>query len=99
MFIFIVFLFYFIVENRCEGYSGADLAALVREAGICALRRILGSTNASAHALENSNLSVQASDFQQAFKKVLPSVNKQDLERYRGLAQKLRAKNSHLNDD
>ncbi|KAI6025730.1 P-loop containing nucleoside triphosphate hydrolase protein [Pisolithus orientalis] len=29
--------------EQCEGYSGADIAALVREAGVVALRRVLGS--------------------------------------------------------
>lgn len=29
-------------SERCEGYSGADLAALVREAGVIALKRTLG---------------------------------------------------------
>jgi ribosome biogenesis ATPase len=32
-----------LVRERCEGYSGADLAALVREAGVVALKRTLGS--------------------------------------------------------
>jgi len=31
---------------RCEGYSGADLASLVREAGVVALRRTLGTFDA-----------------------------------------------------
>lgn len=31
----------------CEGYSGADLAALVREAGVIALKRMLGKLEAS----------------------------------------------------
>lgn len=28
-------------DRRCEGFSGADLAALIREAGTAALRRLL----------------------------------------------------------
>jgi AAA+ lid domain len=31
-----------IVREQCEGYSGADLAALVRHVGVIALRKTLG---------------------------------------------------------
>jgi ribosome biogenesis ATPase len=31
-------------DPRCEGFSGADLAALLREAGTAALRRLLAQT-------------------------------------------------------
>jgi len=31
-----------LVQDRCDGFSGADIAALVREAGVVALRRMLG---------------------------------------------------------
>ncbi|KAJ7052490.1 P-loop containing nucleoside triphosphate hydrolase protein [Mycena amicta] len=31
-----------LVHDKCDGYSGADLAALIREAGVSALRRTLG---------------------------------------------------------
>ena len=34
------------IKERCDGYSGADLAALVREAGVVALRRTLGTLDA-----------------------------------------------------
>ena len=32
-----------VVGERCDGFSGADLAALVREAGVVALKRTLGA--------------------------------------------------------
>lgn len=35
-----------LVRERCDGYSGADLAAVVREAGVVALRRMLGALDA-----------------------------------------------------
>ena len=34
------------VRENCDGYSGADLAALVREAGVIALKRTLGTLDA-----------------------------------------------------
>jgi len=36
-----------IVRERCEGYSGADLAALIREAGVIALRKMLDEMDES----------------------------------------------------
>ena len=41
------------VREQCDGYSGADLAAVVREAGVAALRRTLGDIE----ALEDSTVS------------------------------------------
>jgi len=32
-----------IVKERCEGYSGANFAALVREAGVITLRKNIGA--------------------------------------------------------
>jgi ribosome biogenesis ATPase len=32
-----------VVGERCDGFSGADLAALIREAGVVALKRTLGA--------------------------------------------------------
>ncbi|KAH8979589.1 hypothetical protein EDB86DRAFT_3088667 [Lactarius hatsudake] len=49
-----------------EGYSGADLAALVREAGVKALRRALGSlreTDGGAAGPEPEGVVVQVEDF------------------------------------
>ena len=56
----------------CEGYSGADLGALLREAGHSAIRR--GSTI------------IQAQDFQQAHTKIAPSVG--NMEKYHRLKRK-----------
>lgn len=55
-------------NERCIGYTGADLAALVREAGIQALKE---------HMLESdrkSKIVVSERHFNKAFNKLRPSV-------------------------
>lgn len=53
-------------SERCEGYTGADLAALVREASTFALRDVM-------KGLQESD-EVCARHFQTALEKVKPSV-------------------------
>ncbi|PCH42578.1 AAA-domain-containing protein [Wolfiporia cocos MD-104 SS10] len=85
-----------IVKERCEGYSGADLAALVREAGVIALRRSLGALDAMER--EDMNVSadrqetrvvVQVEDFHAALDKVQPSVSAAQRRKYQALRSKL----------
>jgi ribosome biogenesis ATPase len=81
-----------IVREQCEGYSGADLAALVREAGVIALRKTLGvldemddSTGEDARPL---NVKVGVQDFVRALDKVGPSVSVVQRRKYEGLRSK-----------
>ena len=60
------------VARVCEGYSGADLGALLREAGHCAIRR--------------QGTEVQAEDFRLASKKITGSVG--NMARYYKLRDK-----------
>lgn len=64
-------------DARCDGFSGADLAALVREAAVNSLR--VGSTR-----------QVHAEHFEAALKTVLPSVSAKDEQSYLKRAEKLR---------
>ena len=61
--------------KRLEGYSGADLASLVRESQMNCLRRSMINYN-------DSELCLEESDFEDALSKILPSVSKQDKEKY-----------------
>lgn len=79
------------VRQHCEGYSGADLAALVREAGVVALRRTLGALDAievSGSPLVESAMRVSAEDFSVALSKVQPSVSITQRKRYESLRRK-----------
>ena len=63
-----------LVREKCDGYSGADLAAIVREAGVCALKRTLGTLDENTAETEVA-VYVDTGDFFQALEKVGPSVS------------------------
>ncbi|XP_013409877.1 nuclear valosin-containing protein-like [Lingula anatina] len=60
-------------DSRCDRFSGADLAALVREASVSALKRFI-----SGEASSTSPVMVQKEHFEAAFNKVKPSVSSKD---------------------
>lgn len=64
----------------CEGYSGADLQSLVREATL----------NALNVTERGAKVTVGEHDFQAALKKVLPSVSKKDERIYNKLRSRMR---------
>ncbi|KAL1672138.1 P-loop containing nucleoside triphosphate hydrolase protein [Schizophyllum commune] len=81
-----------IVRQRCDGYSGADLAAVSREAGVVALRRALGrieemeSADGGKH--DNIQVSVTLDDFSEAVEKVGPSVSAAQRRKYDAMRNK-----------
>jgi ribosome biogenesis ATPase len=56
-------------STECSGYTGADLAALVREAGIEALKELMTATNTT------TKLVVSKKHFSKALEKIRPSVS------------------------
>lgn len=82
-----------LVRERCEGYSGADLAALVREAGVAALKRALGALD-EMDGFDGVGVSgaqsvvVSIADFGQALDKVQPSVSVAQRRKYESLRSK-----------
>ncbi|XP_063235785.1 nuclear valosin-containing protein-like [Bacillus rossius redtenbacheri] len=56
--------------ESCEGYSGADLAALVKEAAVVAIQEVLGAPAEKVVVCRNH--------FLQAVKSIRPSVTKKD---------------------
>jgi ribosome biogenesis ATPase len=75
-----------------DGFSGADLAALVREAGVIALRRTITNWETSIQtqtATQNDiKVTVDHRDFQSASTKVGPSVSKAQRRKYESLRAK-----------
>ena len=59
------------IIDQTEGYGGADMESLVREAAMLALRENIESKE------------VKMKHFEEALKKVAPSVTKADMDRYR----------------
>jgi len=80
-----------VVGERCDGFSGADLAALVREAGVVALKRTLGALDDmddDAEMCKSPRVVVDLPDFLQALGKVGPSVSVAQRRRYENLRSK-----------
>ena len=94
------------IAEKTEGYTGADLAALVREASLKALRENMSSCAAKASAeckgdnsckdekiqecLKNSMLKVEMKHFEEALKKVKPSVTQDMVQFYQSWLEKAR---------
>uniref|UniRef100_A0A8C8CN37 AAA+ ATPase domain-containing protein n=1 Tax=Oncorhynchus tshawytscha TaxID=74940 RepID=A0A8C8CN37_ONCTS len=77
-------------DVRSDCFTGADLSALVREASVNALRSVL--TNPSGHSYSNgpvADIRVSKQNFEDAFKKVRPSVSKKDQRMYEQLKESL----------
>ncbi|XP_069464745.1 nuclear valosin-containing protein-like isoform X4 [Ambystoma mexicanum] len=75
-------------DLRSDCYTGADLSALVREASVTALRQEM-----ARQSLKNAGLSggikIGRQHFEEAFRKVKPSVSKKDQAMYEQLRQSL----------
>ncbi|KAJ8014154.1 hypothetical protein DPEC_G00037300 [Dallia pectoralis] len=82
-------------DERSDCFTGADLSALVREASVNALRaHLLTQPNPtySGHRYTNGPLAeikVSKKNFEDAFKKVRPSVSKKDQRMYEQLKESL----------
>lgn len=79
--------------SQLEGYSGADIAALVREAGVQALREYIGSGGNT----DSASLSVALRHFQLSASKIRPSVTPKDRKHYDKLKQMYSFENNDSN--
>ncbi|XP_030380145.1 uncharacterized AAA domain-containing protein C16E9.10c isoform X2 [Scaptodrosophila lebanonensis] len=75
-----------IIAARTEGYTGADLAGLVKQASMFALRQSLSEPDAQL-----DSLCVRNHHFEEALKQLRPSVNEQDRKEYERLRVKFAA--------
>ena len=98
-------------DKRMEGFSGADIAALVREAQLHALKR-LNEKEKERIKKENENLiknenniiedkkdiefKINMSDFEYSLNNILPSVSMNDKKKYENLKKKLQESRRHL---
>ena len=82
---------------NAAGYSGADCAALLREAGLAALKEDLARP---ATTTLSPPLCIAARHFEAAFKAVVPSVSKKDQAHYDKIRNRLaRARTRRLNEE
>ena len=93
-----------IQDERCRNFSGADLAALVRESSVLALKRSFFKTD-DIQSVGDNNLDkefedltvgaldeqvlVTANDFNRALQKIKPSVSDKDRAKYDKLNRKM----------
>jgi ribosome biogenesis ATPase len=78
-------------SEALTGFSGADMAALLREACVESLKESMALVGAKGARLE-----VAARHFQAALQQVQPSVSRKDQRMYDALRYKLRSSRSHL---
>ncbi|XP_072526571.1 nuclear valosin-containing protein-like isoform X3 [Salminus brasiliensis] len=82
-------------DDRCDCFTGADLSALVREASVNALKAHLCSQPSLTHTEHTfssgsvKDIRVSRQNFEEAFKKVRPSVSKKDQLMYEKLRESL----------
>ena len=77
--------FMMIIAKKTEGFSGADIESLVKEAAILALRKSIDANNTNGKEIR-----VTMSDFEEALNKVKPSITKEIEEAYQQMESKLR---------
>jgi ribosome biogenesis ATPase len=78
-------------DPRCEGFSGADLSALVREAGVTALRETDFSKLEAGAAI---GIGIEHRHFLSAFDRVFPSVSRADQRMFDRMKKNLRKSRS-----
>ena len=78
-------------SEHLDGFSGADLSALVREAQLSALKAAMDS-----NVEDHQAILIAQSDFRNAMSKVFPSVSKKDEALYARLETSLRRTRSHI---
>ncbi len=71
------------LAKRTEGYTGADIAAVVREAAMLALRETIKERTPSAKP-------VSMKHFEEALKRIPPSLGSDDIRRYEEMAKRIR---------
>ena len=75
------------LAKRTDGYTGADVENLCREAGMEAIRRLAPKVKGGDWAsMPADEAKVNAGDFESAGKRIKPSFGKADLERIKKFA-------------
>lgn len=75
-------------DERCRNFSGADLAALTREAAVMALKHFV-QLQRKTGIITGENIIVTAQNFEDAFNKVKPSVSDSERSKYKRMQERL----------
>ncbi|RLM89749.1 AAA family ATPase [Halobellus sp. Atlit-38R] len=76
------------LASRTEGYVGADIEAVCREASMAASREFINSVSREEVAESVGNVRVTMAHFEQALEEVGPSVTQETRERYEEIEQR-----------
>lgn len=76
-------------SENLEGYTGADIAALMKEAAVHALRRIASSSSESKDQIKEQ---IEMEDLERAIETVVPSVSASDASLYQKIGTQLQSK-------
>lgn len=88
------------LAEQTEGYVGADIEAVCREAAIMALRRKIDKGKREDHKPDMKIKEITMDHFEEALKKVRPSVTKEIEEAYRTLEEFFRsARGKEMKED
>ncbi|EGG00041.1 AAA ATPase [Melampsora larici-populina 98AG31] len=77
-----------LVKEKCNGYSGADVGALIREASLIGLRQRINSNSSVSNNDDDQPIILGLQDFNEALKKVRASVSIGQQKRYRAMHQR-----------
>eukprot|EP01035_Chromulina_nebulosa_P019028 gene19028-24848_t len=78
-------------DPRADGFSGADLSALVREAGLAVIREWRDNIKSDVESSRDINPVICSRHFESAFTKVRSSVSIQDRKRYERVHQNIKS--------
>lgn len=76
------------VRSKCDGYSGADLVSLVREAAVTALRQNVCGLDTGMAEDKHSHIKISLSHFEAALDNLGPSVSFAQRRKYEALRSK-----------
>lgn len=76
-----------LVREKGDGYSGADLAALARDAAVGTLKMVLGDLE-NAREADGSDLTIGVREFESALDRLGPSVTPAQRRKYEALRSK-----------
>ena len=85
------------INEKTDGFSGADIAALVRETQLNALKRMKKLIGIEGIEKENGALfRIEKADFDQSLKTIFKSVSDQDRKRYETIKKIIQESRSHI---
>jgi transitional endoplasmic reticulum ATPase len=87
------------LARRTEGYVGADIEAVCREASMAATREFINSVDPDDVGESVGNVRVTADHFEQALEEVQPSVDEETRDRYEEIEQRFDRRDAEVEED